>query len=308
MKKILILLCCLYATLGFSQSIKVKGMETAVFDLTASTNPRYDINGKVGALIKVQLPESGATFESSMLLGDVKYNAGEYLVYLASGAKRLTIKFPHCLPLTIEFSDYDITSLETKTTYVLQILVSQEGSSRFKKNSFFVEPKMQIGGLTSFGSSIGGYVGHLNIEASYLMGLTESEEVYWNNTSNPNAGSPSSYTYKPTFIGGKVGYAFYVGKPFRITPQVGMGVVFLNGTEKKAGDTHLDAKNGYAVNASVSVRFDYLILPWLGMGLSPEYSLALSNSDLYKLVSDVSSKVDGFAKGFNAKLGVFINF
>ena len=87
-----------------------------------------------------------------------------------------------------------------------------------------------------------------------------------------------------------------------------MGVVSLNGTEKKAGDTPLDAKNGYAVNASVSVRFDYLILPWLGVGLSPEYSLALSNSDLYKLVSDVSSKVDGFPKGFNAKVGVFINF
>lgn len=309
MKKLLIIIVFgLYAITSFSQILKVMEMEEAIFDLTAATNPRYDINGKIGALVKIQLPEVGATFENSMILGDVEYRTGEYYVYMASGAKRLTIKYPHCLPLNVDFTEYGINSLETKSTYVLKIVINHEGFSKFKKKSIYMEPFMQIGNLTAFGGSIGGYVGHLNVEVSYLIGLSESEEIYWNNTSGTNASSPGSYTYKPTFIGGKVGYAFYIGKPFRVTPQVGMGVVSLKGTEKKNGDTQLDAQKGYALNASISGRIDYLILPWLGIGLSPELSLSLSRSDLYERVSDVSTKIDGFAKGFNVKLGVFFNF
>jgi hypothetical protein len=34
----------------------------------------------------------------------------------------------------------------------------------------------------------------------------------------------------------------------------------------------------------------------------------LSQSDLYERVADVSSKVDGFAKGFNVRLGVYVTF
>jgi hypothetical protein len=162
--------------------------------------------------------------------------------------------------------------------------------------------------MTALGASVGGYYNHLNVEVSYMRGLSESEEVFWNSTNNTGAGSPSSYTYKPSFFGGKVGYAFYLGRPFRITPQVGLGVVSLNGTENQKSDNQLDAKNGYALNASASVKIDYLILPWLGVGITPEYSIALSQSDLYERVADVSSKVDGFAKGFNMRLGVYVTF
>lgn len=291
------------------QTLKVLKMEVAEKDIEARTSPRYDNNGNAGALIKIQLPEKGATFETPFgILGDVIDKNGEYWVYVPEKTKQITIKAPKALPLSISFGDYGIKWMESKKNYVLQVILITEGVSSFKKNSFYVEPKFQLGGLTAIGISTGGYRNHLNVEFSYYMGLSHSEEIFWN-SSNPNEeNSLYSYTYTPTQIGGKIGYAFYLGKPFRVTPQIGLGVVSLHGSEKNTDGTGFDAKNGYALNASFSARFDYLLLPWLGIGLSPEYSLMMNKSNLFERVSEVSSKVNGFPKGFNVKLGVFLTF
>ena len=308
MKRFLLFMFICICTYCQGQTLKVVKMDMSSSDISARTLPRYDINGLPGALIKVQLPQKGATFKTPLgILGDVKNDNGEYFVYVPEKTKQLTVKVSNALPITILFDDYGIKTVKGTTNYVLQIII-EDGVSRFKKKSVYIEPQIQLGGMTAFGLSLGGYVNHLNVEASYLMGLTESEEVFWNNTNGAESGNLSSYTYKPSFIGGKVGYAFYLGRPFRITPQVGVGVVSLNGTEKQKNDKVLDAKNGYVLYASASVKIDYLILPWLGVGITPEYSIALSQSDLYERVADVSSKVDGFAKGFNVRLGVYVTF
>lgn len=289
-----------------SQTLKVVKMEISPLDIEARTSPRLDNNGTAGALIKIQLPEDGATFETPLgILGDVADNNGEYWVYIPDKTKQITIKLPKSLPITVYFADYNIKWLESKTNYILQVVVNQEGISHFKRNCLYAEPKFQLGGLTAFGVSIGGFKNHLNVELSYLVGLSRSEEIFWNNSSIEDS-SLHSYTYKSTQMEGKIGYAFYIGKPFRVTPQFGLGVVGLNGTEKQIGTSGFDAKDGYALNTSISVRLDYLILPWLGVGFSPEYSLVLSKSDMFERVSDVSSKIDGFSKGFNVKLGLFI--
>lgn len=301
----LFLLVCAYCQ---GQTLKVVKMEVSSSDILARTSPRYDINGTPGALIKVQLPQKGATFSTPLgVLGDVKDDNGEYFVYVPERSKQLTVKVSNALPITIMFGDYGIKTVKGKTDYVIQIII-EDGVSKFKKKNVYIEPQIQLGGMMAFGISLGGYVNHLNVEASYLMGLTESEEVFWNSTNNAESGTLPSYTYKPSFIGGKVGYAFYLGHPFRITPQIGVGIVSLKGTEKQNSDKALDAKNGYALNASASVKIDYLILPWLGVCVTPEYSVALSQSDLYKRVADVSSKVEGFAKGFNVRIGVHVTF
>lgn len=307
MRKIIVCLVLFVCSYCQAQSLKVVKMEMSS-DILARTLPRYDLNGTPGAIIKVQLPQMGATFSTPLgVIGDVKEDNGEYLVYIPERSKQLTVKVSNALPITIMFSDYGIKATESKTDYLVQIII-EDGVSEFKKKNVYIEPQIQIGGMTAFGISLGGYVNHLNVEASYSMGLTESEEVFWNNTNGVESGNPSSYTYKPSFIGGKVGYAFYLGRPFRITPQVGVGVVSLKGTEKQESDKALDAKNGYALNASASVKIDYLILPWLGVGITPEYSIALSQSDLYERVADVSSKVDRFSKGFNVRLGAYVSF
>ena len=291
-----------------AQELKVDYFTVSQSDITARSKPRQH-EGKYCAFIKVLLASPDATFEG-LIVGDVAYKSSEYSVYVHPDSKRIVVKLEGFLPLEVRFKDYGINQLEEKHSYVLKLIIERNDNdiSEFKKKNIYIEPQIQLGGMTAFGASIGGYVNHLNVEAAYMMGLSESEEVFWNNTNNADAGSPVSYTYKPSFFGGKVGYAFYIGRPFRITPQIGVGVVSLSGTESQKGDNKLDAKNGYALNASASVKIDYLILPWLGVGISPEYTIALSQSDLYERVAAVSSKVDGFAKGFNVRLGVYVTF
>ena len=103
-----------------AQTLDVKSFAVKANDITARTQPRQDINGKDCALVKVQLAAPNAVFEGNVI-GNVAYNTSEYLVYMAQGSKKLTVKLEGYLPLEVSFQDYDIGPLEPKTVYLLTI-------------------------------------------------------------------------------------------------------------------------------------------------------------------------------------------
>ena len=102
------------------QTLDVKSFVVKSNDITARTQPRQDINGNDCALVKVQLAAPNAVFEGNVI-GDVAYNTSEYLVYMAQGSKKLTVKLEGYLPLEVSFQDYGIRPLEPKTVYQLTI-------------------------------------------------------------------------------------------------------------------------------------------------------------------------------------------
>lgn len=118
----------LYITLVFlfqclivhAQKLNVESFVAKTNDITARTQPRQDINGNDCALVKVQLAAPNAVYEGNVI-GDVAYNTSEYLVYMAQGSKKMTVKLEGYLPLEIVFQDYDVKSLEPKTVYLLII-------------------------------------------------------------------------------------------------------------------------------------------------------------------------------------------
>ena len=103
-----------------AQKLNVESFDAKPNDITARTQPRQDINGNDCALVKVQLAAPNAVFEGNVI-GDVTYNTSEYLVYMAQGSKRLTVKLEGYLPLEVNFLDYAIKSLEPKIVYQLTI-------------------------------------------------------------------------------------------------------------------------------------------------------------------------------------------
>ena len=103
-----------------AQKLNVESFVAKTNDITARTQPRKDINKNDCALVKVQLAASNAVFEGN-IIGDVAYNTSEYLVYMAQGSKRLTVKLEGYLPLVVNFEDYGIKNLEGKIVYVLTI-------------------------------------------------------------------------------------------------------------------------------------------------------------------------------------------
>lgn len=120
-----------------AQSLKVASFETKTNDSTARIIPRKDINGIECALIKVKNLKPGVSFDNKMVVGDVEYRDGDYLVYVPNGSKRLKVARPNCLPLEIVYEDYGIKTVQSKTTYYLTFV------NRLKVRSIF-EDKMSL--------------------------------------------------------------------------------------------------------------------------------------------------------------------
>lgn len=119
MRRILLILSLLlFAGVPLSaQELKVKIFELRDRDLRAKQKPRFDNNEDACALVRVQVAAPNCAFEGSYIVGDVEQGFGEYLVYMAKGARRLRIAHPDFLftPLDYEFPE----ALESYRTYAL---------------------------------------------------------------------------------------------------------------------------------------------------------------------------------------------
>ena len=129
--KFLIILFIISIVNVHAQKLNVESFVAKTNDITARTQPRQDINGNDCALVKVQLAAPNAAFEGNVI-GNVAYNTSEYLVYMAQGSKKLTVKLEGCLPLEVSFPELGIKSLETKLVYLLTI-TSNKHSDLFDK-------------------------------------------------------------------------------------------------------------------------------------------------------------------------------
>lgn len=119
MRRILLILSLLlFAGAPLSaQELKVKIFELRDRDLRAKQKPRFDNNEDACALVRVQVAAPNCIFSDSYIVGDVEQGFGEYLVYMAKGARRLRVAHPDFLftPLDYEFPE----ALESYRTYAL---------------------------------------------------------------------------------------------------------------------------------------------------------------------------------------------
>lgn len=107
-----------------AQKLTVESFALAAADLSAATEQRLDLNEQPCALVKVQLAVRGAIFDGNCI-GKTPFKAGEYWVYMTQGSQRLKVMHPNFLPLSVEFDDYGVPSLEGKHTYVLTLLLPE---------------------------------------------------------------------------------------------------------------------------------------------------------------------------------------
>ena len=147
MKQFILVLFLLSSLCLSAQDIEVKKLEVLEKDQTAVLSPRKDINGVACGLVKVLWDEPGAEFEGN-IIGDVQFTGKEYLVYMTDGnapAKRMGIKHPDYLPITIVFADYGINRIVSGNTYGLVIkgnkIKKKVTSTKKKVVLFNIEPQ-----------------------------------------------------------------------------------------------------------------------------------------------------------------------
>ena len=102
-----------------AQVLKVMSFRLVANDISAVKYQRLDLNGQPCALIKVGLGVQGAKFPGTEVVGGVKFDTGEYWVYVVDGTKKLKVMHNNYTPLYVDFSDYPEQRLEGGRTYVL---------------------------------------------------------------------------------------------------------------------------------------------------------------------------------------------
>lgn len=100
--------------------LKVDSFVSTPFDISARKYERVDLNKVPCALIKLQLPVEGCKFEGNVI--ESKYDVNEYWIYMSTGSKRLDIKCPGQLKLSVVFGNIsEIGAVESGMTYVLSV-------------------------------------------------------------------------------------------------------------------------------------------------------------------------------------------
>lgn len=123
MKIVIIGFLLLFCSTAMAQDIEVKSMKQVKPSTEAGA--RKDLNDVTCGLLRVKMDENGAQFEGN-IIGDVAYTGGEYRIYMTKGSKRISIKHPNYLPITILFSDYRVSKLESGAEYVMTTKLHKE--------------------------------------------------------------------------------------------------------------------------------------------------------------------------------------
>lgn len=306
MRTLLTTILVIFALCCSAQTMKVVNMELAPNDLTARTKQKLDKDNKPGALVKVQLPEAGATFENSFLLPDnIDYKEGEYMVYMAEGAKRLKIKLPKCLPIEVLFKDWGISSLDGKVTYVVKIKIERDVQPI---SSFTFGVGFNVMSILGPSVTLGFDYKHFNVEIGGVYGLNKSSDIY---IYNKGGTLKDGYSYKPIRGFLRAGYDFKLSPIVSLTPQIGGAFSTFNGSRlddvPAVNENVLDGAS--AISATVGLRL--MFAPFgrtFRLQITPEYDFAVSKDKNYEKLSEFDSKIKSWAEGFNICLGTLFYF
>jgi len=93
------------------------------------------MNGKACGLLKVITNDISMSFEGSVV-GNPEYKNGEYWVYLPQGTYQLRIKASKKEPVILNFRDYNLNQVESKSTYELNFKQSQDASNIYLNNAY----------------------------------------------------------------------------------------------------------------------------------------------------------------------------
>ena len=185
-----------------------------------------------------------------------------------------------------------------------------------RSNEFYMQLGANVGGMMSMNFGLGGFIHNVNIESNYVMGFTKSDKIYWSDKSGESV--PFTATYKPSGGNVKVGYGIRLHSRMRFTPQIGCQFISLKETTEESfvsddysewSQYYLGAADGSkAASLTLGLRCNIALAPWLGLSVSPEYLVGISKSNGFKALSDMSSKIKGYADGFNCNVSLNIFF
>lgn len=119
------MLLCMGALSMSAQEIRVKSFKKLERDLFARTNPRLDLNEDPCSVIRLISNGKGFQFEGNVV-GDPLEFAGETVIYMTKGSKRVVIKHPDYGVLRYDFPE----KLDRQSVYEIPLKLIESPDNR----------------------------------------------------------------------------------------------------------------------------------------------------------------------------------
>ena len=185
-----------------------------------------------------------------------------------------------------------LTPKNSTLNYYLKRMVMRE-------TYYYLQGGVQVVGPMYWGGSLGAYINNFNVQLDYYM-LNDCIDGYLYTLESSGFSSSYYEIDNSSYMGARFGYGFILGSRFRLTPQLGLGLVNVDETE----DGYVD---GYSIVGKLGLRMEMSIWRCLGLSLSPEFSFSLKESDNFKFMSG-DSDIKALANGFKINAGLYFGF
>ncbi|MDO5394383.1 MAG: PEGA domain-containing protein [Bacteroidales bacterium] len=121
---VFLLVVAAFAEAAAQSRIREIRIRPDVFDLTASTSQRLDMNGNPCGLLKVSVQVDNVEFQGN-IIGDVVRHGGDYWVYVTNGTKKIRMTSAAFGGVDLLFADWDIPHIQSKTTYNVTVELTE---------------------------------------------------------------------------------------------------------------------------------------------------------------------------------------
>ena len=185
-----------------------------------------------------------------------------------------------------------LTPKNSTLNYYLKRMVMRE-------TYYYLQGGVQYDGELGYGGSLGAYIHNFNVQLDYYM-LNDCIDGYLYTLESSGFSSSYYEIDESSYMGARFGYGFILGSRFRLTPQLGVGLLNMD-------DHYYGFGDGHSIVGKLGLRMEMAIWRCLGFALSPELSFSLKDSDNFKFMSG-DSDVKALANGFKINAGMYFGF
>ena len=170
-----------------------------------------------------------------------------------------------------------------------------------KSNQFYVGLGGMVSAMPCATAIVGGTLYNVDLELSYGLGLTSTRTVTWYNAADYSY--YSQMRYKENKLGVRAGYQLKLSARLSVTPQLGLTVATLSGTN--VDGTGMLGNGATASFLSIGGKLFFVPARRLAIFVRPEYLAPVGKAETYSAIMDKSGLTAG---GFAATAGFTVNF
>ena len=171
--------------------------------------------------------------------------------------------------------------------------------SYVKKNQFYFGAGYTAHTFMGVSAIVGFTAYHVDVQASYTLGLTSSDNLSWYQNNEYN----STMNYKQNVLAAKIGYQIVPTSRIALVPQLGYSLLQLVGTQVEGAGKLGDGAKCSCL--TVSARAEFAPGEHIGLFLMPEYALAMKKDKKYE---DIADKLGMTAGGISITAGLYVKF